>query len=59
MTVFETNEEVIDALNLKENIEVNGWGGSNLVGGSSRSLGSSLSWWEFRDVLEDVMYNLA
>ncbi len=52
-------QKFYDALNLKENIEVNGWGGSNLVGGSSRSLGSSLSWWEIRDVLEDVMCNLA
>lgn len=40
-----------DIFNKAENLPTGqGWGGSDIIGGSSRSLGSSLSWEELRDL---------
>lgn len=50
-TNFPVNK-LYELLNDAEPTETKGWGGSNVVGGSSRMTGSSLTWEQVADILE-------
>lgn len=52
-------DTLYDDLNIAEGLSrVNGWNGSTIIGGSSRELGSGLSWQEIADIINSRLATL-
>jgi len=47
-------DRIYRALNECEDTNIDAWGGSDIIGGSPRKLGSSLSWEQIRDAIDSV-----